>query len=157
MSNQSKPSTAVIVPTKILGTRPKSAFVPAKNLNTLSPAKNLVQSDKGRPRAGAPMRRENTPQARNEANLQSVSELAYVKAQVSKLKTDLEIERLRVVACGVGAQCNTPETIAKQRIASDNPYYCAAVGDVYDAVDREVALRNRVAELEAQVQALKNQ
>lgn len=90
MSTQSKPSTATAVPTKILGVRPKSAFVPAKDFKGLSPERNLVQSDKGRPKAGAPMRRENTPQARNEANLQSVSELAYVKKQVTTLKTQLD-------------------------------------------------------------------
>lgn len=58
-----------------------------------------------------------------------------------KLAAELEIERMRLVACGVAAMANTRESAAEQRVKKDSPYYCASVQDVHNAVDREMELR----------------
>lgn len=58
-----------------------------------------------------------------------------------KACADLETERMRLVACGVGAMANTRESASKQRVGKDSPYYNASVQDVYNAVDREMAVR----------------
>ena len=61
--------------------------------------------------------------------------------QCLKLKAELEIERMRLAACGVAALSNTPESVAR-RIGRDSPYWSASYGDVCAAVDREMALRD---------------
>jgi hypothetical protein len=55
-----------------------------------------------------------------------------------------EIERLRLqlAGCGVAALCNTRESAEKQRITKENPYWSASYGDVCDAVEREMNLRD---------------
>lgn len=63
------------------------------------------------------------------------------------LRAALEIERLRLAACGVAALQNT-ESSARERIKPDNPYYSASYGDVCSAVDREMALRAALADAE---------
>lgn len=60
---------------------------------------------------------------------------------IEKLANELEIERMRLVACGVAAQCNTRESAAQQRVSKDSPYFCASVADVHNAVDREMSQR----------------
>lgn len=67
---------------------------------------------------------------------------------------ELEMERMRLVACGVGAMANTRESAAQQRVGKDNRYYCASVKDVYAAVDREMALREKVETYEEALRKL---
>jgi hypothetical protein len=69
------------------------------------------------------------------------------KARADKAGEDLETERMRLAGCGVAAMANTAYTVA-QRIQHGHPYYSASYGDVCLAVDREMALRERVRVLE---------
>lgn len=69
------------------------------------------------------------------AALRAASEAAPV------LRAELELERMRLAACGVAALANTPTTVA-QRISRDHPYWSASYGDVCAAVDREMAYRD---------------
>jgi len=59
------------------------------------------------------------------------------------MQEQLEIERIRLAACGVAAMQNTRATI-KDRIRSDSPYYSASYSDVCKAVDREISLREKL-------------
>ena len=61
--------------------------------------------------------------------------------QLNKQAEELEVERMRLTACGVGAMSNTRASAAHHRVKKDSPYFCASVGDVYNAVDREMQLR----------------
>jgi NADH pyrophosphatase NudC (nudix superfamily) len=63
------------------------------------------------------------------------------EANEKKLAAELEIERQRLVACGVAAMCNTRYSAEQQRLSKDSPLFCQTVKDVHDAVDREMALR----------------
>lgn len=58
---------------------------------------------------------------------------------------EIEKLRLQLAGCGVAAMCNTKESAEKQRIAKDNPYWSASYGDVCNAVDREIGLREALA------------
>lgn len=64
-----------------------------------------------------------------------------------ELGPDIERLRMQLAACGVAAMCNTKESMGTQRIGKDNPYWCASYGDVCNAVDREIALREENAAL----------
>ena len=75
---------------------------------------------------------------------------------IDALRIELERERMRLAACGVFAMSNTRETVKVNRQVRDE-YRSASLDDVCAAVDREMALRERVAELEAQNHALKRQ
>ncbi len=67
---------------------------------------------------------------------------------IDTLRAELERERMRLAACGVVAMSNTAETATKNRdIHAD--YRSASFDQTAQAVDREMALRARVAELEA--------
>lgn len=70
------------------------------------------------------------------------------------LVDELEVERMRLVACGVGARCNTRESAAKQRVSKESPYYCASVGYVHATVDREMELREKVETYEEALRKL---
>lgn len=65
---------------------------------------------------------------------------------VDGLMKELEVERMKLVACGIGAMSNTPESAASQRVSVGHPYYSASAQDVYDAVDRETKLRKELEE-----------
>ncbi|UIS24673.1 hypothetical protein S21ZY_111 [Pseudomonas phage ZY21] len=71
-----------------------------------------------------------------------------------KAVADLETERMRLVACGVAAMANTRESAAQQRVKKNSPYFCASVGDVHNAVDREMALREKVETYEQALREL---
>ncbi|ATW58047.1 hypothetical protein CNR34_00114 [Pseudomonas phage nickie] len=84
----------------------------------------------------------------NETNKQAVENFTSLHQTsvkqgklIDKLSQELERKRMRLVACGVGAMANTRESAAQQRVKPDSPYYCASVGDVYSAVDREMKHR----------------
>lgn len=51
--------------------------------------------------------------------------------------------RMQLAACGVAAMQNTSEA-RTERIGPQSPYWSAAYGDVCAAVDREIALRERL-------------
>ena len=70
------------------------------------------------------------------------------RARVVKLEAELETERMRLDACGVVANANTASSAEEQRKMHPD-YWSASCGDVAKAVDREMALRARVTQLEA--------
>lgn len=94
----------------------------------------------------------------NETNQQSVKNVAVLEELIAtyqsmfqqqddligRLQSENEVERMRLVACGVGAMANTPESAKQQRVDVNSPYFCASVGDVYAAVDREMKLREEL-------------
>lgn len=82
------------------------------------------------------------------------AEITALRAQVERLKADLERERMRLVACGVVALANTAETAAKAREMSPE-YWSASCGDVARAVDREMDLRARLAASKETVRGLR--
>ena len=76
--------------------------------------------------------------------------------RIVEMEEQLETERMRVVACGVAAGCNTEESIARHGIKQGNPYWTPAYGDVCGAVKREMEYREKNKALEDQVGALIN-
>jgi len=72
---------------------------------------------------------------------------------IAELEQQLEIERMRLVGCGVAALSNTDESV-KARINSLSPFWSASYGDVCAAVDREMALRQQLAALQAKREPL---
>lgn len=68
-------------------------------------------------------------------------------AMVEAAEGDLETERLRLAACGVAAQSNTPASIAEHGIDQGNPYWSASYGDVCDAVSREMRYRDALRQI----------
>lgn len=71
----------------------------------------------------------------------AASRACDLDAALIKACKELEIERMRVVACGVAAMANTRQSAQMQRCSKDSPYYCASVGDVHAASDREMQHR----------------
>ncbi|UKL15013.1 hypothetical protein hairong_108 [Pseudomonas phage hairong] len=63
-----------------------------------------------------------------------------------KAVADLEVERMKLVACGIAALSNTRESAAQQRVSKDSPYFCGSVQSVHDAVDREMQLREHLSD-----------
>ena len=77
------------------------------------------------------------------------NDVRYVRAdRVMQLEAELETERMRLAACGVVALANTPESAAKARYMLPE-YYSGSCEDVAQSVDREMALRDRAEQLEA--------
>lgn len=69
------------------------------------------------------------------------------REETASLRQQLEIERMRLAACGVVANANTPESAAKAREMLPE-YSSASCDDVARAVDREMELRQQLAEYE---------
>jgi hypothetical protein len=65
--------------------------------------------------------------------------------EIASLKTELETERIRLAACGVIAMANTRDSAAKYREMHPD-YESASAHDVAIAVDREMDLREQLAE-----------
>lgn len=63
-----------------------------------------------------------------------------LQKRVDAAETNTDIERMRLAACGVVANANTPETAAKAREMHPD-YRSASCDDVARAVDREMTLR----------------
>lgn len=63
--------------------------------------------------------------------------------EIARLTKELETERMRLTACGVVAMSNTPESAVRARTMHPD-YWCASVGDVACAVDREMELRRKL-------------
>lgn len=72
-----------------------------------------------------------------------------------KLEGELEAERIRHAACGVIALSNTLDS-AKQARQMKDEYWSASCADVANAVDREMALRDKLAECEAREAKLRD-
>ena len=69
------------------------------------------------------------------------------RGKSSMLNDEIETLRIQLAGCGVAAMQNTEESI-QSRITAESPGWSASYADVCRAVDREIALRQRVAELE---------
>ncbi|MEG0063069.1 MAG: hypothetical protein RR740_00550 [Pseudomonas sp.] len=82
------------------------------------------------------------------------SELTAAEAKIKHLEEQAEIERIKLVAIGVGAMCNTRASAAMQRIAPGDLYYCATLQDVYNLVDREMDIRERCGTFEEALRKL---
>ena len=80
-------------------------------------------------------------------------ELSVVKRERDEARADLGIERMRLVACGVIALANTPESAARARDILPQ-YRSASSAYVTRAVDREMQLRAEVKKLRAALQRL---
>lgn len=76
-----------------------------------------------------------------QALLSAENQLYRARCTGRKMENELELSRMKLVAIAVGAQCNTRESAKLQRVAPGNPYHCDTVQNVYDAVDREIQLR----------------
>lgn len=59
---------------------------------------------------------------------------------------EVEIHDMQMAAISVGAGANTRASL-ETRISRDNTYWTPALGDVYTAIDREIALREALQEL----------
>lgn len=75
-------------------------------------------------------------------------------ARLEEVTKELEIERMRVTACGVAALMNTEESMAENLLSSDSPYYSGSYEDVIKAVKREMALRKEVERYREALRAL---
>jgi hypothetical protein len=86
----------------------------------------------------------------------SEDKIHVVEASALKEK-DEELEKLRMqlAGCGVAAMQNTRDSV-KDRITTDNPYWSASYGDVCNAVDSEIALREENARLRELLSEISN-
>ena len=71
------------------------------------------------------------------------------KAEIERLRAELERERMRLVACSVAAIQNTRKS-ARDRITSESWAWSASYGDICRAVDREITERERAERAEAE-------
>lgn len=83
------------------------------------------------------------PEKLAEMNDSLITDNNYLRNRVKELNAELELERMRLAACGVVAMANTPESAAKAREMRPE-YRSASCDDVAAAVDREMALRVNV-------------
>ncbi|MSR12890.1 MAG: hypothetical protein EXR84_14085 [Gammaproteobacteria bacterium] len=77
---------------------------------------------------------------------EALAAIAERDARIVELEAELETERMRLVACGVVALANTPESAAQARVMSPN-YMSASCGDVMRSVDAEMQLRAELADM----------
>lgn len=80
----------------------------------------------------------------------AASELITLRAQLS---AERELRLMQLAACSTTAIQNTASSVA-DRIGADNPYYTVAYGDVCTAVDREMALREQLAQRDLITEAM---
>ena len=71
-------------------------------------------------------------------------------ADYAALEAERERLRMQLAACGVVALANTPESAAQARQMHPD-YMSASCSDVADAVDREITLRQQLAERDAEI------
>lgn len=69
--------------------------------------------------------------------------------ELDTVRVELETERMRLVACGVVALANTPDS-AKQAREMRPEYWSASCGDVARMVDENIKLRAKVKAMEQQ-------
>lgn len=80
-------------------------------------------------------------------------DLSGLRAKVAEITAELERKSLQLAACGVVAMADTPES-AKEVRAMHPDFESASCDDVKRRVDECMELRSRVAELEAQMDAV---
>ena len=76
-----------------------------------------------------------------------LAELIEARAEIERLGDDLEVERMRLAACGVAAASNTEALAAVNRLSKDDPGGSESYDEVCDAVDEQVSLRAEVGQL----------
>ena len=81
--------------------------------------------------------------------------LASSDEELARLREQLEVERMRLVACGVVAMANTPESAAINRQMKDE-YRSGSLDDVIHIVDSEMALRKQVVAQQARIVELRD-
>lgn len=81
------------------------------------------------------------------ANVADINTIPVNQGELSSLRADLERVSMQLVACGVVAMSDTPDSAKKAR-AMHPDYESASCDDVKRRVDECIALRARVAELE---------
>lgn len=74
----------------------------------------------------------------------TAAELATLREKAARLEHELEVERMRLAACGVIAMANTVDAAAKARDMLPE-YWSASAQDCASAVDREMDYRSRLA------------
>jgi len=79
----------------------------------------------------------------------AVGERDQLLARIAEQAREIERLRMQLVACGVVALANTPESAAKARDMHPD-YMSASCGDVIRTVDIQMQLRAELAELKAQ-------
>lgn len=79
-----------------------------------------------------------------------VAERDTLRQQLAELREECERLRMQLAACGVVALANTPESASEARQMHPD-YMSASCSDVADAVDREITLRQQLAERDAEV------
>ena len=99
------------------------------------------------------MTTEQTQHARDSAELRRLcSERDQLREKVAEQAREIERLRMQLVACGVVALANTPESAAKARDMHPD-YMSASCGDVIRTVDIQMQLRAELAELKADLGA----
>jgi hypothetical protein len=81
------------------------------------------------------------------ATLDLIAELEAVKAERDALANKLEIERMRLAACGVVAMSDTPDSLEKALDMHDD-YKSASCEDVARRVRECIQLRSRIESAE---------
>ena len=74
----------------------------------------------------------------------------YLSAGIAQLEAERDKLHMQLAACGVVALANTPESAAQARQMHPD-YMSASCSDVADAVDREMTLRQQLAERDAEI------
>ena len=82
------------------------------------------------------------------ALLESTKQNARLMDEIESLRQQFETERMRLVACGVVALANTPES-AKQAREMPQDYWSASLNDVIRAVDAEMELHKQLSTINA--------
>ena len=77
---------------------------------------------------------------------QPTDPVVRLQARIQALTRELEVERMRLAACGVVAMANTPESAAKAREMLPE-YRSASCDDVANVVDSEMRYRAALEEL----------
>jgi ribosomal protein S20 len=81
-----------------------------------------------------------------------LKETTTLRQQVAELEAENEKMTMQLAGCSTATYQNTHASKA-DRIDSSNPYYSAAYSDICDAVDREIAQRERAEKAESQLSA----
>jgi hypothetical protein len=84
----------------------------------------------------------------------NIEDAQYLAEKLVIAEEYLEVERLRLAACGVAALSNTKESAAHTRIDESNPYYSASYSDVCSRVDSEMNLREENARLREALESI---
>jgi hypothetical protein len=81
------------------------------------------------------------------ANRTLLNRIWKLELMLKTKEEELEVERMRLVACGVVAMANTEASAAKTRLPKSHPYYSASLDDVERAVEREMDLRTKIEKI----------